>query len=1447
MKKGIFLCLLFFFVAMQSIAQAPVAQFSANVLSGCAPLSVRFTDESTGNPASWNWEFSDGTTQQLSNQQNPNVSLTRPGVYSVTLVVRNVNGVNAVTRTDYITVFPSPTVNFSADITTACLPAQVQFTGVATTSVGTITSWAWDFGDGNLSAAQNPSHTYQQAGWYNVALSVTSSTGCSARRSVARYVRVVSGIETKFSYTPSANCEAPFTVPFTNESSGPGTLSYMWDFGNGNTDTARHPTAVFAASGTHNVRLTTTSSFGCANTATQPVAVNAFNTAFTHPDTVCIDQPVSFQNTSDAGVVTFNWQFGDGSSSATDQHPVKRYTAAGVYNVKLINRFANCTDSVTRQIVVVSRPGVDFTAVNNFGCNAAYSVDFQSNAATAVSWLWNFGDGNTATEENPTHTYTGTGNYTVSLTITTAGGCQNTITKNNIVRIVAPTLNISSSRTQGCAPLNNVNFTATGNVTGSITSYLWSFGDGGTSTAANPTHNYTVAGVFNASLTVVTDGGCSLTRNMVIRAGTAPAGVDFTAVGSGACTSDPVQFTATSASPVTEWMWVFSDGETAVSAVPDYEHRFTDFGPVGATLVAIHNGCASAPVSKTNLLTLDGPVANFGFALDCGNRLIVTLTDSSITNPLVTTSYEWNFGDGQTSGSPSPGTHTYATTGNYNIRLTVTSGSCASTVVRNVDLSPLDNSFTVSRSIVCKYEELTFTAAEDSVNVRDFRWSLNGAPLFNGGKVVDTAFHADGDIPVTLVVRDRSGCEAQSTQTIKVTGPSAAFSPAVLAECKNNVVTFNDASVTDVGIASWTWNFGDGQTQTLNSGPFTHQYADTGTYIIQLSVTDIAGCVDENVAVSTIRISGPVASFSADATRFCPGTPLSFINTSQGSNLNYNWSFGDNQSSTDRDPGHSYAEGLYTVKLVVTDDVGCADSLTRTNYINIAGPVAAFDVQDSTSICPLLEAKFLHTSQNYESLYWDFGDLFNSTEDAGVVRHFYDNYGSYNVKLFALGYGGNCVDSAEFLVNVYNPSSFTSFDYSVDPYYCNEHTVSFQFDVPSNTRYRFNFGDGAVDSSGQKTLVHHYDYPRTYRPSVFLQDAIGCQSTVNGPHLIDIRGAVPAFNLDRKNFCDSGTVLLTNYTVSSEPVTSWTWDFGTGPFTGSRDPDPYSYGDPGLYPVTLTATTQSGCMQTYADTVRIPRTPEPLIIADDLTCAQRLIGLNGILQYPDTAITWSWNFGDGRSSASQNNSLNFPNPGTYNISLSAANFLGCSRNTSHMLTVAPLPVITAQATELVVSNEVVLPVTYSSGIATYQWEPPKGLSCTDCPNPIANPKYTQIYTVTVTDSNSCVSTADITVSVVCTNENYFVPNTFSPNGDGMNDVFYPRGRGLARVQSMRIFNRWGQQVFEKKNFIANDPSAGWDGRMNGQPLPSDAYVYVIEFICDNAQIVPFKGNITLIR
>jgi gliding motility-associated-like protein len=159
---------------------------------------------------------------------------------------------------------------------------------------------------------------------------------------------------------------------------------------------------------------------------------------------------------------------------------------------------------------------------------------------------------------------------------------------------------------------------------------------------------------------------------------------------------------------------------------------------------------------------------------------------------------------------------------------------------------------------------------------------------------------------------------------------------------------------------------------------------------------------------------------------------------------------------------------------------------------------------------------------------------------------------------------------------------------------------------------------------------------------------------------------------------------------------------------------------------------------------------------------------------------------------------------------------------------------------------ITIPATYSSNVVSYLWSPPDFLSCTNCPQPIASTHFNTTYGVSFVDSNGCRNTGAINIVVICKNANVFMPNTFSPNGDGNNDLFYPRGRGIERIKMLRVFNRWGQVVYERRDFPINDPLSGWDGKYKGQKPQPDVYVYQVEVFCDNGEIIRFNGNIALI-
>jgi len=146
---------------------------------------------------------------------------------------------------------------------------------------------------------------------------------------------------------------------------------------------------------------------------------------------------------------------------------------------------------------------------------------------------------------------------------------------------------------------------------------------------------------------------------------------------------------------------------------------------------------------------------------------------------------------------------------------------------------------------------------------------------------------------------------------------------------------------------------------------------------------------------------------------------------------------------------------------------------------------------------------------------------------------------------------------------------------------------------------------------------------------------------------------------------------------------------------------------------------------------------------------------------------------------------------------------------------------------------------------TYSWSPITGLSCTGCLSPLATPESTTTYNFEVTDSLGCTAVDMITVSVDEI-KSIYIPDIFSPNGDGENDMFFVQGKGIEYVD-LKIYDRWGEKVFERTKFNANDKDLGWGGSYKGKPLNPAVFVYVVTGMYRDGEEILEAGNFTLIK
>ncbi len=507
-------------------APAPVAQFTGSPTSGGSPLTVAFTNSSTGSITSYAWTFGDGGT---STAASPSHIYAAAGVYTVSLTVTGPGGSNTQTRSNYVTVTTAaPVAQFTGSPTSGGSPLTVAFTN---SSTGSITSYAWTFGDGGTSTAASPSHIYAAAGVYTVSLTVTGPGG-SNTQTRSNYVTVTTAAPVaQFTGSPTSG-GSPLTVAFTNSSTGSIT-SYAWTFGDGGTSTAASPSHIYAAAGVYTVSLTVTGPGG-SNTQTRSNYVTVTTAApvaqFTgSPTSGGSPLTVAFTNSSTGSITSYAWTFGDGGTS-TAASPSHIYAAAGVYTVSLTVTGPGGSNTQTRSnyvTVTAPAPVAQFTGSPTSGGSPLTVAFTNSSTGSITSYAWTFGDGGTSTAASPSHIYAAAGVYTVSLTVTGPGG-SNTQTRSNYVTVTAPApvAQFTGSPTSGGSPLT-VAFTNSS--TGSITSYAWTFGDGGTSTAASPSHIYAAAGVYTVSLTVTGPGGSNTqTRSNYVTVTTAAPVAQFT-------------------------------------------------------------------------------------------------------------------------------------------------------------------------------------------------------------------------------------------------------------------------------------------------------------------------------------------------------------------------------------------------------------------------------------------------------------------------------------------------------------------------------------------------------------------------------------------------------------------------------------------------------------------------------------------------------------------------------------------------------------------------------------------------------------------------------------------------------------------------------------------------------------------------------------------------------
>ena len=1418
-----------------SVFDAPIPSFTWTH-TGCITDTVFFRENSvTPKPTyKWWWDFDDATT---SNVKNPAKKFATPGTFNVKM--RALTTVGCFTRDTIIpiTITSVPVALFTISAT-KCPGVPVAFTDASTSAVGPITSWEWNFGDGTgvfpVASSGVINHTFTNAGPYTVRLTVKTASGCT------HFItqNIVINAKPIASYTlPGGICLPTGLAIFNNNSSiaGGEALTHSWTFGDGvGVSTATSPNYNYNGTGPFVITLTTTSANGCVDDSAQTLnsVYPAPLASFTAPAETCLNAATLFTSTSTAGagsgIAEYYWDNGSGAfalatPSAASPNQSLTFMVAGTPLIRhFIKTDRGCfSDTVSKPITVLAPPVASINAVAPL-CSGT-SITFNNTSTTPAgsnitAGVFNPGDGSAdiaLTNTMPfTYTYAMAGNYTAAIKVTNNKGCESAITNYPVTIFANPAPAFTIPTACLISGSANVTFTNTSTVSGGgALSYVWTFGDAALSTPANPntstavngSHIYTTATPpYSINLQATSANGCIANTTIPFTTIYPQPIANFT-VPAEVCFGVAVPFINTSnalVGTITNYNWAYGDATADNGpAFVNPTHIYPNAIAYNPTLtITTSNGCVSAPVSKPiNYLPL--PIANFTVSLPTCEGNIITFTNTS-TDPSGNTITTCTFtpGDGSAAiiiNNTLPFTYTYATGGTYNATFSVTNNKgCVSAITPKpvvVNVKPTPN-FTIPVTCLVSGSGSTIFTNTSTItdgSVLTYLWNFdnatNATPLNPNTSTSTNGSHnysAANTYNVNLVATSSTGCSKPITKPFStLSQPLANFTvPAEV--CDGLQVNFTDASTPFSGtIANWLWNFGDGSPTSALQNP-THTYATAGNYNVTLTITTSNGCLSAPFSKPVLILTLPTPTYTI-STPNCLNQAIIFNDntalTNAGAITNYYWSLGDasaEQNLTNSNPfNYTYSPtGTYNSNLFVKTAKGCFSDTTFTPVTINPLPVVYPILPEICLLDPLAQ----------------FGDT------------------------------SKIADATE--------AGFT---------------------------YLWTFGDANAtpanpNTSTIKNATHKYIATGSYNVSLTVTSVNGC--SVKKDTSFFVNGTVPVSAiqiLNAANLCSNRDVQIRNSsTVDVGTITKLIieWDLLGAPAIKTIDNDPtpgkiYAH----TYPPFATPLTKDITVRTRAfsggicenvkdEVITLKATPDavfdpiPFVCKEqgnvNITQGREINGLAGAGAY----------FGPG---ILPNGSLNtnIAGVGTHNLLYVYIASNGCLDTASQIIKIHPTPTLNLgpNLTVLAGGTKQITPVSISANVVSYLWTPATYLNNPTIPNPVSTPFADVLYTLRVTSDSGCTAKADIFVKVLLAP---VVPNTFTPNGDGVNDRWEIKFLDTYPGATVEVYNRYGQPIFNVKNYQP------WDGKLKGIDLPVGTYYYVVN--PRNGRTVQ-TGYVTIIR
>lgn len=713
------------------------------------------------------------------------------------------------------------------------------------------------------------------------------------------------------------------------------------------------------------------------------------------------------------------------------------------------------------------------------------------------------------------------------------------------------------------------------------------------------------------------------------------------------------------------------------------------------------------------------------------------------------------------------------------------------------------------------------TSTISSGTLKQYLWDFYDGTGSNAKNPVHT-FDNNGTYKIKLEVTSDKGCVDSLTKNLEIYEvPKVDYSFSNV--CLRNEAHFINTSLVSYPTPSYSWDFGDGSPLSSDNNP-VHKYAAAGTYQVILTISTPYSTASKTKTIQVYDQAAP----AFEALNVCHGSNMLFLNKSRINSgyLTYEWDFGDSRTTNDLNPVYGYSNpGTYMVRLITFSNFGCSDTVYKKVTVNPL-PIVKFSFTDVPFGNPVqyYDSSTISSGTIFPS--WNFGD--GNSSPLKDPQHTYSLAGSYLATLTQTSDSG-CVATLSKTVWIF-PKPHAAFATQA---VCVYDSVTFenQSTISSGSMtYQWNFGDGKT--SVIKNPVIKYIDPGTYQVTLIVTSDKNGKDTIT--KALEIYPE-PIADFTVEDVCDGyPSIFQDNSSISSGNISAYLWDFGDGSNAVRQSPS-RQYLNPGVYKATLTVTSNKNCKSSVSKNTTIHENPIANFNVASVCFKQQVFPVN--LSQSGSNTTYEWSMGDGSMYSVFAPSHTYPAPGLFTVNLKLTDSFGCVDSLKRNVNIYELPPVNAgKDTSIVLGFPIKL---NASGGVVYEWFPADGLSSVFIPDPVASPKSSTTYQLTVQDQYGCVNRDSINILV---EDRYIiiVPNVLTPDGNGKNDTWYIQNIENYPEAEVTVFSRWGSIVYQTRGYENN-----WNGTNSKRDiLPDGAYYYVIKIPGTNTV---YKGTVTILR